>query len=160
MSPWTLPAIIVTSYALAVALWVAMSKTSIVEIHIQNSEMLVAPSVKAFNHRKLARKISADVRAALDLPRSHRLSGIIIDMCHVSWISSVGVNELIHLRTAARAAGVGLRLRSLSETVADVIRLTRLERVFDIDGAPSKNSDQGTDAESTEIMQHESLASV
>jgi anti-anti-sigma factor len=137
-----------------------MSKPRIVEIHFQNSEMMVAPSLKAINRRKSAGQISAEVKAALAQTRPELMTGVVIDLCHVSWISSAGLNELIQLRNSARAAGVSLRLRSLSETVAEVIRLTRLERIFDIDGDSANNPNEVSRPESIENQKRDSFVSV
>lgn len=111
-----------------------MSKTSTVEICFHDSEMIVSPSLHAINRRKSAQQISVEVNAALDEPRERMVTDVIIDLGQVTWISSAGLNELIRLQRRSRASGLGLRLRSLHDTIREVLRMTRLERTFAVDG--------------------------
>ena len=98
--------------------------------------MVVSPSLKVINRRKLARKISSKVSDALDQPREQLVTDVIVDLGQVTWISSAGLNELIRLQAQSRASGIHLRLRSLNEVVRDVFRITRLERIFELEGNP------------------------
>ncbi len=98
--------------------------------------MVVSPSLKVINRRKLARKISSKVSDALDQPREQLVTDVIVDLGQVTWISSAGLNELIRLQAQSRASGIHFRLRSLNEAVRDVFRITRLERIFDFDENP------------------------
>ncbi|QEG01612.1 STAS domain protein [Stieleria maiorica] len=111
-----------------------MSSPSAVEIHFHDSSMVVSPSLKVINRRKSAGQISSRVSAELDQPRECLVTDVVIDLGQVTWISSAGLNELIRLQAQSRASGVNLRLRSLSETVRDVFRITRLERMFEFEG--------------------------
>ena len=86
------------------------------------------------NRRKTAAQISHQVGAALDVPREQLITDLVIDLSDVAWISSVGLNELIGLQARARTSGVHLRLRSPTETVREVLRITRLERIFEFEG--------------------------
>ncbi|PAY15981.1 hypothetical protein CKO51_29045 [Rhodopirellula sp. SM50] len=113
-----------------------MSQTTAVEIHFHDCSLVVSPSLKVINRRKSARKISSKVNAALDQPREHMVTDVIIDLGQVTWISSAGLNELIRLRAQSRASGIHLRLRSLNDAVRDVFRITRLERIFEFEGNP------------------------
>jgi anti-anti-sigma factor len=110
-----------------------MSKDSTVEIHYHDREMVVSPTLHSINRRKAAREFSAEVAAAIEQPESPELTDVVVDLGEVTWISSAGLDALIGLRVSSRASGVSLRLRSIHETVLDVFRLTRLERVFDFD---------------------------
>ncbi|MDV6031337.1 MAG: STAS domain-containing protein [Phycisphaera sp. RhM] len=113
-----------------------MTQATAVEIHFHDCSLVVSPSLKVINRRKSARKISSKVNAALDQPREHTVTDVIIDLGQVTWISSAGLNELIRLRAQSRASGIHLRLRSLNEAVRDVFRITRLERIFEFDENP------------------------
>ncbi|QDV83205.1 STAS domain-containing protein [Planctomycetes bacterium TBK1r] len=113
-----------------------MTQATAVEIHFHDCSLVVSPSLKVINRRKSARKISSKVNDALDQPREHMVTDVIVDLGQVTWISSAGLNELIRLRAQSRASGIHLRLRSLNEAVRDVFRITRLERIFEYEGNP------------------------
>ncbi|WP_372896910.1 STAS domain-containing protein [Stieleria sp.] len=113
-----------------------MTQATAVEIHFHDCSLVVSPSLKVINRRKSARKISSKVNDALDQPREHMVTDVIVDLGQVTWISSAGLNELIRLRAQSRASGIHLRLRSLNEAVRDVFRITRLERIFEFEGNP------------------------
>ncbi|MCS7468239.1 STAS domain-containing protein [Stieleria sp. ICT_E10.1] len=117
-----------------------MTQATAVEIHFHDCSLVVSPSLKEINRRKSARKISSKVTAALDQPREHMVTDVIVDLGQVTWISSAGLNELIRLRAQSRASGIHLRLRSLNEAVRDVFRITRLERIFEFDVNPENES--------------------
>ncbi|WP_182865910.1 STAS domain-containing protein [Rhodopirellula sp. JC639] len=123
-----------------------MSSPSAVEIHFHDSAMVVSPSLKVINRRKSAQQISSRVSAELDQPRECLVTEVVVDLGRVTWISSAGLNELIRLQAQSRACGVNLRLRSLSEVVRDVFRITRLERIFEIEGLGTDDSALGAPA--------------
>lgn len=110
-----------------------MNKVSSVEIRFDEAEMIVSPSLKGINRQELARQMWAEVAATLNQSRPSLLTDLVVDLGKVTWISSVGLNELIRLQTLTRSVGISLRLRSVSETVQDVFRLTRLERIFQLE---------------------------
>ena len=55
-----------------------------------------------------------------------------LDFGLVSWLSSVGLNELISINRQARTRGVRLVLANVQEPVRKVFALTRLERMFEL----------------------------
>lgn len=122
-----------------------MSKNSSVEIRFHEAEMIVSPSLKGINRLKQSRQMWEQVAVTLSEPRSSSVTDLVIDLGDVTWISSVGLNELIRLQAQTRASGITLRLSSVAETVRDVFRLTRLERTFQFedreDGAAAFESD-------------------
>ena len=118
-----------------------MSGALAVEIHFHDSEMVVSPSLKVINRRKLVGQITSQVSAALDQPRENMVTEMVVDLGQVTWISSVGLNELIRLQTQSRSSGVSLRLRSLHAAVRDVFRITRLERIFEFEGQSGESTE-------------------
>ncbi|MCO8122840.1 STAS domain-containing protein [Stieleria sp. TO1_6] len=102
---------------------------------------MISPSLDALNRRKLAVQLSARVVEAMDQPRPDMLTDVVIDLEQVTWISSVGLNELIQLQTRARGSGISMRLRSLNQAVRDVFRITRLERMFEFEEEAARNDD-------------------
>jgi len=58
---------------------------------------------------------------------------VAVDLAEVAWVSSVGLNELIEMNRSARNQGVELVLTNVQSAVREVLMLTRLERMFNID---------------------------
>ena len=58
---------------------------------------------------------------------------IILNLGAVHYIDSSGVGELVRTHTSVRNQGGQLRLVNLSKRVADLLQMTRLATVFDID---------------------------
>ena len=110
-----------------------MRNAAAVEIRVHEREMIVLPSSKGINRRKTAAQISTKVRAELGHSQEASVKEVIFDLGQVTWISSAALNELIRLQAEFRSLGVLLRLRSLHETVREVLRMTRLERIFEVD---------------------------
>ncbi|WP_197231106.1 STAS domain-containing protein [Novipirellula artificiosorum] len=55
-----------------------------------------------------------------------------LDLAEVSWVSSVGLNELIEINLHAKKSGVRLVLTNVQSVVREVFMLTRLERMFEV----------------------------
>ncbi len=116
-----------------------MSDSSAVEIKFCDRQLVVFPSAKLINRRKSAKRISSEVSAALERrPRDFPMTDVVMDLSNVGWLSSAGLNELIRLQAQSRASGIKFRLRSTSETVREVFRITRLERTFQFDSDASE----------------------
>jgi anti-sigma B factor antagonist len=67
----------------------------------------------------------------------YRTSGypkVIIDMSSVSWIGSVGLNELVRAHNAAKLANGWLKIFGLTDNVQKMLQLTKLITIFDIYG--------------------------
>jgi anti-sigma B factor antagonist len=58
---------------------------------------------------------------------------ILVDMSAVTFIDSSGIGELVHAFLRARKAGGQLRLTRLSEKILDLMRMTHLDKVMDIE---------------------------
>lgn len=117
-----------------------MSDSANIDIRIDNHQMVVVPSTKVINRRRSARHITAKVAAALAKSAPTSMTDVVMDLSDVAWISSAGLNELIQLQAHSRASGINFRLRSTTETVREVFRITRLERIFEFDLEPSAAS--------------------
>jgi anti-sigma B factor antagonist len=61
-----------------------------------------------------------------------KLEKIVVNLKGVEWMGSVGIGILICCLTAVKNAGGDLRLCSLSNKVQDLLRITKLERIFDV----------------------------
>ncbi|MCC9599053.1 STAS domain-containing protein [Stieleria sp. JC731] len=102
-------------------------------IRIDDSVLVAAPTTKGISTRKLAKYFSADIEEHLTAALENPFRRVIVDLSNVQWISSAGLNELIHLQSMIRSSGTELQLLGLCETVRDVFRITRLERFFDVE---------------------------
>jgi anti-sigma B factor antagonist len=57
---------------------------------------------------------------------------ILLNLAEVQYIDSAGVGELVNTYTTVRGAGGELKIASLTKRVHDVIQLTRLYTIFDV----------------------------
>ncbi|OYP37460.1 STAS domain-containing protein [Rhodopirellula sp. MGV] len=103
------------------------------DIRLDDSVLVVAPTTKSISTRKHAKYFSADVAEHLTPTAVSRLRRVVIDLSGVQWVSSAGLNELIHLHSLARSAGTEMHLLGVCEAIRDVLRITRLERIFDVE---------------------------
>lgn len=56
---------------------------------------------------------------------------LLLDMSDIERITSEGLNELIGFNSEARSQGVSVQLLDVCNTVRDVFKVTRLERMFE-----------------------------
>ena|SRR5438552_11368751 len=74
---------------------------------------------------------SAMLREAVDVCcERDGLRVVIVDMRDLTFVDSTGLRALWHARERAQAAGAELVLRSPSESVKHLLKITKLERVF------------------------------
>ncbi|MEI9981543.1 MAG: STAS domain-containing protein [Edaphobacter sp.] len=59
---------------------------------------------------------------------------IVLDLCHLSYMDSMGLGTLISLYTSARTAGCGIELLNIGKRVRELLGLTNLLGVFGIIG--------------------------
>ena len=57
---------------------------------------------------------------------------IVVDLKGVEWMGSVGIGILICCLTAVKNAGGDLRLSGLNNKIQDLLRITKLEKIFNI----------------------------
>ncbi|MFC1500119.1 STAS domain-containing protein [Candidatus Zixiibacteriota bacterium] len=60
---------------------------------------------------------------------------VVIDLTDVDWMNSSGLGILIGGLSAIRKSGGDLRLASVTEKIEEVLRITKLDRVFDVYGS-------------------------
>ncbi|GAA4424863.1 hypothetical protein GCM10023148_27390 [Actinokineospora soli] len=80
----------------------------------------------------------------LDVVQPQAASGraVVLDMHAVTFCDSGGLNSLVKLHKAARAAGGSLRLARVSDTVRRVVTIVALDRILEIvDEVPSVDGD-------------------
>ena len=90
----------------------------------------------------LDRKISDEVRImeigdelseiASKIPAGKTL---ILDLNNVEYFSSAMVGQIVHLRKSTEKNGVELRLRNVSPTIQDILRVMHLDKVFRIENS-------------------------
>jgi len=59
---------------------------------------------------------------------------VVVDLEEVAWMNSSGLGILIGGLSALRKSGGDLRLARVTEKIEEVLRITKLDRVFDIYG--------------------------
>ncbi len=57
---------------------------------------------------------------------------VVVDLRDVDWMNSSGLGILIGGLSALRKSGGDLRLATVTEKIEEVLRITKLDRVFDI----------------------------
>lgn len=60
------------------------------------------------------------------------IMSVVVDLRDVDWMNSSGLGILIGGLSALRKSGGDLRLASVTEKIEEVLRITKLDRVFDI----------------------------
>jgi anti-sigma B factor antagonist len=57
---------------------------------------------------------------------------IVIDLKDVHWMGSVGIGILICCLTAVKNAGGEMKLSGLNDKIHDLLRMTKLEKIFEV----------------------------
>lgn len=65
------------------------------------------------------------------IPESKR---IVLDLCHLSYMDSMGLGTLMSLYTSARSSGCEMQLLNIGKRVRELLGLTNLLSVFGIIG--------------------------
>ena len=90
-----------------------------------------------FNDAKILDEgtILATGKELLDmLDRASTDKAMILDFTTVQFMSSAMIGKLVLLNKKAKAATIDLRFRNLTPNVYEVFKLTRLNKVFNIEG--------------------------
>lgn len=106
---------------------------SLFDVRILDCELIVLPTQIAMTGGPNGRSMTDEVDRLLLEPRPNLVTDLVIDLEQVHAITSAGLNELIDLKQRASRCGVGVKLRSVSDEVRQVIEITRLERSFDLE---------------------------
>lgn len=92
------------------------------------------------------------LRGEIDLSLSPRLrqkilglitadNQVLVDLCDVEFIDSSGIAVLVEALRLARTSNLGFGLTRVNHTVMQVLKLARLDQVFDIHDAPAPVAD-------------------
>lgn len=73
-------------------------------------------------------KLHGAIKGCLD----RKTDKIIIDLKDVHWMGSVGIGILICCLTAVKNAGGDMKLSGLNGKIYELLRITKLEKIFDI----------------------------
>ena len=73
-------------------------------------------------------KLHGAVKNSLD----NKTDKIVIDLKDVHWMGSVGIGILICCLTAVKNAGGEMKLSDLTDKIHELLRMTKLEKIFEI----------------------------
>ena len=73
-------------------------------------------------------KLHGVIKKSLD----NKADKIVIDLKDVHWMGSVGIGILICCLTAVKNAGGDMKLSGLNDKIHDLLRMTKLEKIFEI----------------------------
>jgi anti-sigma B factor antagonist len=73
-------------------------------------------------------KLHGAIKKSLD----KKTDKIVVDLKDVHWMGSVGIGILICCLTAVKNAGGDMKLSSLNDKIHDLLRITKLEKIFEI----------------------------
>lgn len=73
--------------------------------------------------------ILAEIAQATDEAGSARL---VIDMKHVGVLASAGIGSLVQVHKRLKASGGGLAIYGLSEDIEQLMKLTRMDKLFNV----------------------------
>jgi anti-anti-sigma factor len=110
-----------------------MSDSELIKVCRKGSETVVSFTAENLNRFDSAQRIARDFGELFEngLCRSHPIDCIHVDLNSINRITSVGLNGLIQMNSKSRSHGVRLVLANVPESVRDVFRLTRMERMFE-----------------------------
>lgn len=115
-----------------------MSQPKLIKVHTVGSRRSVQFSSDHINNMTTARQVAwqltelleerfGDVDETVENADDRELE---IDMSQISFLSSVGLNELININRQAKIRCVEIVLADVQDQVRDIFALTRLERMF------------------------------
>lgn len=110
-----------------------MGDSELIKVCRKGSETIVSFSAGNLNRFDSAQRIAREFGELFErgLCRSHPIDCIQIDLTGIDRITSAGLNGLIQMNSKSRNHGVRLLLANVPETIRDVFRLTRMERMFE-----------------------------
>ena len=93
------------------------------------------------NDTELAPAIVAELERLFD---QDALETLTIDLARLTWLGSFGLNHLISIHRGARSRGIRVVLSNAQAAVREVLVLTRLERIFELEPAADEDSLQSS----------------
>lgn len=93
------------------------------------------------NDAQAVPQIAAELEAALE---EDSLETLTIDLASLAWLGSFGLNHLISIHREARSRGIRVVLANVQAEVREVLVLTRLERIFELEPLADEDSLQSS----------------
>lgn len=106
------------------------TKLFVVEHEAHENAVLVC--IKGDVDTSTAGELSAYLRTALELAAADPVRPVVIDLQAVDFFGSAALNALLDCHEGGKAAGTSVRLVADHDQVLRPIRVTELDRVFDI----------------------------
>jgi anti-sigma B factor antagonist len=94
--------------------------------------------VISLSGRFIAGEATARLRELVDQAVELGTQKLLIDMAGVNYLDSSGIGELVHAHIRADKAGGRLRLTRLNAKIFDLMRMTHLDKVMDIENDESQ----------------------
>jgi anti-sigma B factor antagonist len=79
---------------------------------------------------ELVRAHCAELRSAIHI--SNRIKSVLLDFSNVTIIDAGGLGALLELRALTESLGINLELANVSNSVREILQITRLDSVFKI----------------------------
>ena len=110
-----------------------MNQHDMMMVSRKGSDTVISFLSDHLNRFDSARLIFEDFSELIEngLCRSHPIDHIKVDLGDMERISSVGLNGLIQMNSKSRNHGVQLILLDVPESVYEVFKMTRMERMFE-----------------------------
>ena len=64
------------------------------------------------------------------------VSAVVLDLARVSTVDAGGLGVMLELRAQAESKGIGFKLINVSKFVSSILKLTRLDTVFEVTSGP------------------------
>lgn len=104
----------------------------LLEVGYETGEEAVVVLVNGDVDSSTADQLRDQLNTALDVAVTHPSRLVIVDLQAVNFFGSAGLNALLDCHEAGQAAGTAVRLVADHPQVLQPIRVTELDRIFDI----------------------------
>jgi anti-anti-sigma factor len=103
------------------------------ESRIEHGVLVLTVAVPQLQGEELSRAVGEEMQTAAD---DAALAKVVLDLARVKFLTSLGLQALLHFRRHLRPRGGQLLLCNLSPTVADVLFTTRVASASESDILP------------------------
>lgn len=104
----------------------------LLEVWHESGEEAVVVLVKGDVDSSTADHLRDQLTAALDAATTHPTRRVVVDLQAVNFFGSAGLNAVLDCHEAGQAAGTTVRLVADHAQVLQPIRVTELDRIFEI----------------------------